>query len=439
VRRGAAPCHRAACARSAEGLSVQGLLILVALLGLAYFGVAKRRFDFYTAAFGGACIYFSPGFFGYGMYLLDGTWPEVALGDATYAVMLLVMVALLAAAILEDGVRAVRPEPPRPAPLDAEELPALAAGALVGLVALLVTAGDAVFDADKQAMLEGLNRWYLLFEVCAQVGFCLAVLQRRWRWAALFTAMLMFNVFMGFRVGMAMAFAAALIGTLHARGRIRLVIREQRLIALGLAGIVFFMVMKGYIGFIKGGHWDYILANRLDLESVLWPIQHNETFVVAATMNEIIMRDFRWDLGDYFVRAGAAIVPFGGQLVGDVAPFEFQHDLFPRVDYGMASTPWAQAWSAGGWFFLGLVVAAYCGVIALANRYLLRFSDPVRAALLVALAYWCLYIHRNTMEFQLVTERRFVIAAIGLALLRAVVIELRRTWGRRAPGATDAS
>ena len=353
--------------------------------------------------------------------------------------MLLVMVALLAAAIIEAGLRGMPTEPPRAPARDAGELPFLALGALVGLTALLATAGEAVFDADKQAMLEGLNRWYLVFEVCAQIGFCLAVLQRRLGWAALFTVLLMFNVYMGFRVGMAMAFAAALIGVLHARGRIRLVIREQRLIALGLAGIAFFMVMKGYIGFIKGGHWDYVLANRLDLESVLWPIQHNETFVVAATMNEIIVRDFRWDLGDYFVRAGAAIVPFGSQLVGDVPPFEFQQDLFPRVDYGMASTPWAQAWSAGGWFFLGLVVAFYCGVIALANRYLLRFSDPVKSALLVALAYWCLYIHRNTMEFQLVTERRFVVAALGLVLLRTVVVELRRTWGRRARSTTHAS
>ena len=137
---------------------MQVLFILMALLGCTYFLLCLRQFDFFSVAFFSACVYFLPGFFGYTVAPVGvGMTMPVDLERQTYLVMVGVLVAIWAGAFLFDSTGRSH--------VVEWDLSGTAAAALcatllavIGYALIWATAGAALFDDDKIAMMESLNR-----------------------------------------------------------------------------------------------------------------------------------------------------------------------------------------------------------------------------------------------------------------------------------------
>ena len=76
---------------------LQFAFILISVIGVLYFSVAKRQFDFFTIGFFSACVYFLPGYFGFALYPPGTEYVTLPakLLDETYMVMVVLLVAIL--------------------------------------------------------------------------------------------------------------------------------------------------------------------------------------------------------------------------------------------------------------------------------------------------------------------------------------------------------
>lgn len=418
---------------------MQAVFLAVALLGSLYFLLAKRRFDFLSVAFFSACVYFMPGFFGYAnTYLGVGLEREVAqveLVPETYLVFVLVLGAILSAAVLLDFLKEGPPLTVRLRGGGTAAVWATALG-LAGFVASFATMGDVLLYSEKVDVLDGLDRWHLLWSIGASLGVVLAFGQRRWLLLAVCTFLLLVDVYVGFRVSFATTAVAVFALWLSEGGRQRFALRNWK-IALAGGGLAFFVfVYKQLYVTIKLGMWDSISDRTSDAGFYSTVVTQSEPFTTQAILNGVLANDFRVGLGHLagFVNL---VVPFSQGVFGPATSFNtlFQPALFPETQGGMANNIWAEMWSSGGWPLLALFVLVFVLALALGS-YLLQARDPVLAGgAALFFAYWAFYIHRNDLLFQLTLERRVFFFWVFCALLSMVLYEVGRYLGRaREPG-----
>jgi hypothetical protein len=65
----------------------------------------------------------------------------------------------------------------------------------------------------------------------------------------------------------------------------------------------------------------------------------------------------------------------------------FKETLFPDVQFGMASNPWAQAYAAGGYAMVGVFAIAYALAVGILG-YLFNISKGGMRATVLVLAMW---------------------------------------------------
>ena len=70
---------------------------IIALIGVLYFLVKKRQFDFFSLAFFSSLVYFLPGFFGIVQHQAGSGKYPVEIITETYLVMILVMSSIVVA------------------------------------------------------------------------------------------------------------------------------------------------------------------------------------------------------------------------------------------------------------------------------------------------------------------------------------------------------
>jgi len=407
----------------------QTLFYLAAALGVLLFAFVKRRVDYFSLAFFSSLIYFIPGFFGSSSFSVVGEWKESPLQPETYAIMILVMLSIVVAeriAHFTPRLMSWRIHIPAATLVG----PALAFAALGGLAGLLLTAGSTVFEADKALVLDSLGRWHILYYCAATLGLAMAYELRQKKLLVLFFAILVFDLFIGFRSAMAIALLSVLMLLLSRQ-------KEQRLAAvnwrIALGTLIFAILMFGYshVGYaIKSGMWDLAWHTLTDPEAFLLIFTRSEPFVVQQTLNEVVTQRFYTDF-DHIASALYQFMLFAPELGADFVSFNsvFQPALFPDVDYGLASNIWAQMWSAGGWPLLILFVVFFDLVLAVGNTSLRSRSPIVRAGLAPMFCYWAFYIHRNDIGYILNIEKRHV-----LLLLAVIdVVWLTRSATRRVP------
>lgn len=396
------------------------------LAGL-YFGLHRRRFDFFSAAYVGCVLYFLPGFFGFSRYKSVSGWVDTDIVAEVYLAMVAVALAVLFGAIFWDQSKLGRQTPWRQSrdisfASYSVLLAVLGALSLSGLATMLLFSADAVFVSDKSQMLEGLGRSHLLFRYSAQVGFVLAITCRRWRWIAFFTALLLFDVYIGFRSALAMALAASLVIWLHKKGPIRLLVEQKKSVLAAVVAIIVVIFYKGISGHIKQGNWQYIVSNKLSSDEILRPFLEMESFAVVNNLNQIVISRYREDTLSVVDQAIAGAVPFAGLVGFGNKQFAFQQALFSEVDYGLAYSIWGQMWSSGGWPLLLIFILIFVFVIAVFNRLLFHPKAYVVAGITSLIVVWVIYIHRNNIGYQLNIERRIFL----LLLLQWLVVEVRK-------------
>ncbi|HVG01687.1 MAG TPA: hypothetical protein VM842_02305, partial [Nitrospira sp.] len=279
---------------------MQGIFIVVAISGSAYVLLSLRQFDFLSVAFFSACVYFLPGFFGYTIAPVGvGMMAPVDLEDRTYFVMIGVLMAIWAGAFLFDQTSGSRPAAGWDSSGSAAGALTATLLAVIGYALIWATAGEALLNDDKIAMMESLNRWHVLGATAAPLGAALAFASRRWLLLTVCMALLVFDMYIGFRVSFGIALIS--IFTLHLShfGRQRLAVQNWRMGCLGMAFVFLLFVYKQIYVAVKLGLWDVILERLTDTDLYASAILLSEPFNTQAILNEVIAQDFRVGMGHF--------------------------------------------------------------------------------------------------------------------------------------------
>ena len=412
---------------------MQGTFIAVAVSGSAYFLFCLRQFDFLSVAFFSACVYFLPGFFGYTIAPIGvGMMVPVDLVQQTYFVMVGVLVAIWAGAVLFDSVGR--------SPVSGWDLKGTAVAALcatllavIGYALIWATAGEALFDDDKIAMMESLNRWHVLGAAASPLGAVLAFASRRWLLLTVCMALLMFDMYIGFRVSFGITLIA--VFTLHFSryGPQRLAAHNWQIGCLGLVFVFLLFVYKQIYVIVKLGLWDLILDRLTDTELYASAILLSEPFNTQAILNEVIAQDFRVGM-EHFQDVLLQFLLFSPELGRAPVSFNdfFQSTLFASdLNYGMANNIWAEMISSGGWPLLALFLGVFVLMLMLGSYWIRSHDATVAAGTALVFSYWAFYIHRNDLLNQVNLEKRAILIWLACLVLSESVRAVQRPFSEK--------
>ena len=208
--------------------------IAILVVGLVFFAVRRRQFDFLPVAYIGVAFYFLPLLSGH--VLQSSPALSSSIPPFVYLIASAFILALVAAA-------ALAPDPPvDPAPPSSAMAGPLLLLAVFGLVAALVQSGGAVIQLDKVKALQQIGIFYVLFETLASLACIAAVIERRWVFAVAATVLLAIDLLAGFRNYATLTSLAVVTVLLAPQGPIRLY-RKALTYGTGLAAVVVIMLL----------------------------------------------------------------------------------------------------------------------------------------------------------------------------------------------------
>ncbi|MGG1946443.1 hypothetical protein AB1286_16745 [Trinickia sp. NRRL B-1857] len=411
-------------------------------------------------------IYFMPGLFGSIQFPYGGeagfyVSPVV---PGTYAVMFMVLATLLAVTYgydrLSGNLRGEIAVPDRWVP------EVLGAIMVLGAAMSIATIGKGYLCVEKADMLARINSWYYVASYSAPLAFVSALAARKWWLVAAAVAVLLCDLFIGFRGATAVALIGACLTYGHAlfgpwKSRIAyvaavVVVAAGLFVVKQLAWNIKYTVsvdcpplpvasstaFSGRFSAEQAREAEQALAaapTELHLENMahtanllrnenvyLDALRYSEPMVIGAILNETVRRGFTIPLSDVAKQALSGI-PGGKSVFGidvsDVPLFStrFRPVLFPHVTFGMASNPWAQAFAAGGFplvFVFALVYASCLAGFAAMGR-----ATPVvtRALVAVAVGWWGFYVHRNDVLIQVGIMKMTIYIAVLAMLVGAAI------------------
>lgn len=434
---------------------IEFAFVVVAVLGSLYFLLAKRVFDWNSAAFFSAVVYFLPGFVGYtGGERFKGSLASTPLAPEAMAVMVTVLLAILLSAILSD--RNSRSAGSRPLNLRGVQLlpQVLLAFAAIGCVMTFVTAGAGLLSTNKLVQFASYKgRWFLVWQTGCILATVVAFSARRWITFALSVVLCLVTMFMAIRMCAALATIGVIVYKLSSLGRRRLIRKGNWKFAVGIA--LFCLVMFGYKGVsrhVKARDFESVGAAVSAPQYIEEALLNSEPFGTQHVLNVVIRSRFRVGLRHFSECLWAALVnPLtkkGGRDTIRVSfNDKFQHVLMGDVSGGMASNVWAELWSGGGWFLFLVGLGLFVYVNRRASRLMLRSSPSLGGILASVSGFWVFYIHRNDFYRMLSFAKQIgllLIVSIAVAkVLQALLIRsLKKKGGRRrrlapAPSPTD--
>lgn len=396
------------------------LYLVVALSGALYFLLKKRRFDFLSVGYFSAVMYFLPALYGtamspYGPYDLV---PSPLITE-TYVVMVTVLLAILAGTIAYDEIphRKVRHVGLSGTQSAGNWALLLAA---TGCAMSVATMGlDMLFTIDKNLLLQNVNRWIIFWEVGAGLAVVFFFSRRQWFRFGLAALILLFDVFIGFRVAFAFAFIACFTLWAEEQGRQRFGVRKVRPILLAASLIAFLFIYKAVYIPMKVGAWDIVAQQLTSTEAYNHTITNSEPFVTQTILNQVLLMNYHVPL-EHLRGVPHQFLFFAPSFGAENIGFNdyFQPQLFPQVgEMGMANNIWAEMWSTGGWplllAFIGIDVLLLCYLSTL-----LRIDNrEVRAAISLPAVAWAFYLHRNDVFVETnMIKRLLLIAALCVVL-----------------------
>lgn len=411
------------------------VFLLIAVSGAALFVFSRRRFDICSLAFFAACFYFVPGLLGFTGYPEGVLVRAVPLEVGSYMVMSAVLGTVIIAGAIPLEPRKTMTQESFHLPQLSLMAPVSTGAAMLGAVMTLLTVGDALFDSDKFNLLDELNRWHLLWTTGATLGFVNAVL-RGWRsLAAINLLLLLFNLYVGFRVDLVIAVLAAITVGLYRLDSGPLAKHWRIGLAIAVLGLCLFLY-KYILVALKLMDIELLMAQLQNPEAFRLVFLYSEAFIAQGTLNEVIRQDFFVGPG-HLVSCLYLLVPFANELGATVIGFHdlFQPALFSSVtEYGLGSNFWAEMLASGGWLMFVLSLLVFGLLLRVGNTALRIRSPEIQSVMLVIFVYLAFYIHRNDLVYQLTLTRRFVLAGAAFAGVSLLIYWLVRV-GREAGAA----
>ncbi len=408
----------------------QILFIAIALSGAMYFLLSKRKFDYFAVAYFGGLIYFMPGFFGWTAYHVNSIWITKPINAEVYAIMVVVLLSIMMSAYFGSNIK-------NPLQINIILFNPKKVGwfllltSLFGLIALAVIAGNVIFEAEKSVVMESLGRWHILFYSSATLGFPLVYINGQKKLTILFLALLLFDLYLGFRSSLAVALISVLIVVISRQGKLRLIRDQFKVICLSLFLLIFFMGYKVVAFAVKSGMWDLVFDQLASPDAYSFIFLQSEPFVVQHVLNEIVSNNFRTNF-EHIWGSLVQLIYFASEigLIPENFNGIFQPALFPYIDYGMSANIWAQMWSAGGWVLLIGFIFFFNLTLTVGNSILQYSSKELNALAAPVFCNFAFYIHRNELGYALNIEKR-LITIIFIVILFAYILKIFRISNNR--------
>ena len=402
------------------------LSLFVAFCGLAYFLFMPRVFDWFSVAYVSACAYMLPVFVGYSR----GAGGESLMHFEASLACLFVFVGILCGAVVLDTNYRRRDHEYVPSRW-AEDLGlALTVLQCAGMINTFFISGDALWSTHKQEMFGSMTLWWLFWKTGIVAAFTFTYSNRMHRLTAINTISLLFLWYLGTRSPLTLSMFSVIVISISRRGP-KPIIGNWKLGAASFCFAFIVLIYKQVYIFVKAGQWDNV-AETLSSESVV-----SETLLTSEAMsqthllNVVISEEYRLPFGLHFwdnmvqsIYAGGAksVDPSFGQNIAN--------DLFPNLNYGLASNIWAEMFSTGGWpLFLAFLVI-YVGVLGwTSSKVRSRAELPVNL-ICAWMPYWAFYIHRSD-TYRLLSHFKQYAALLVICVPFVVVIRLFLRSGSR--------
>lgn len=461
------------------------LLFILFCAAVAIFFVRRMKLDPISVAFGSTIIYFMPGLLGvaqfsYGQGLETYAEPIV---PGAYGAMSLVVAAVAIAAYAVDRVPVSRPFA---LPFGDKVAGVLILFVIVAGIMSIRNTGVYFLCLDKPIVLSKLDPWYYYASLSASLAVATAYCFRQWPIFVLGVLCTIADLYAGFRSTIAISFVACMMLSEEQlkRGWSKVVIFAAVLLVGGAAlFIVKHLIVPAKM--ITGSYCEaqleidrtsaeqskpdvatpqgaegakratdtvrHVLSMKENVQRTMENLSRSdfylkafllqsEAFVIQAMLNEVVRQDFKTD-SSYLVGQILTGLPLGNSAFGidssKVKTFNeiAQPALFPRVPFGMASNPWAQAYAAGGQGMVAIFAVGYALVVGLMSLLSNGSTGALKAALAVTGAWIAFYFHRNDLFIEAVLVKHVVYvsaASMLLAWLWHVLSLFIRAQGRLA-------
>jgi len=345
----------------------------------------------------------------------------VPLIDETYYVMVIVLLAILLGACCFDIT--VKNRTPRLTLFGTKSITTIPVIlGLLGFILALLTSGNDLLLSNKHDVMEATNRWHIIWITGASIGALLSFVHAKWKLFLICFALLLFDLYIGFRYTIAITTISIFVLWLSEKGNQRLVFDNWKICITGLICSMFFFVYKFIYTAIKLGDWSFVFHSLKNPQFYVTTITHSEPFTTQLILNEVLKEDFNVGMGNLSGIIYQFIL-FAPELGAETIKFAymFQPKLFPSVDFGMASNVWAHIWSSGGWLFLIAFIVFYVFILFVGS-YLLRLpNETLKSGVALFFSYWAFYIHRNDISYQINLEKR-VFLFFALCLLISILL-----------------
>jgi hypothetical protein len=283
--------------------------------------------------------------------------------------------------------------------------------------------------------MESVGRWHVLFRFAAIYLLVFAVARRQTVIACLAIALLLFDLYVGFRLGVVIGAIGAATLVLNRRGARSLLQSEKRTLLAGLVLVAFVFLYKRVYIVVKLGLWDTVVARLTSPDLSFLALMGSEPFGTQTILNEVIRTGFTVD-ATHLGGIAALLVPFSNLLGAEIQSFNdlFQQELFGGVARGgLANNIWAQFFAIGGWLGICFIIPVYVLLLALGSWLLTNQRGAVVALIVVAFSFIAFYFHRNDVLFMLVLLRRCLMIWLVLVIPALLVVDARRSqWAGSA-------
>lgn len=420
------------------------------------FFALRRKVDPLLVGLLASLIYFSPGLvgeisFSYGAPA--GVYRSVILPDV-YIVMLIVLGALTFFAALLDRFSI---EQYSAIEVKLPFLSHILAGlALVGLIVSMTTVGKGYLCTEKNDVLARIDGWYYIAAYAAPLAFACGLAVRAWGVVVLSSFILLADLFVGFRAGVSVALISfGLLSGYWLRQGVKKKIAFVVIVLSAGAGLFVVKQLAWNIKYaasvsceqmtdgasraeqrevkaddanadampikVRSDQFLRLAALLTEANTYFAAFRYAEPMVTQSILNEVVRTGFQTPPG-YVVDHVLSAVPGGKTLFGiDVSQTPtfnetFQKSLFPLATFGMASNPWAQAYSAGGYAMVGCFALVYSVLLAGLTFLFFRFDGPIRGGVVVLSGWWGFYAHRNDVliEFGIIKTVVYLLLVASL-------------------------
>lgn len=391
---------------------------------LLVFFIMRRRVDVFFVAFIGSIFYFLPALL-----------PSDKIYEQTIIVYWVYLTSLVAGSVLFDlnykgkGVRLVS---------DVNKVFYhrmqffLALLSVSFLLAQVVEYGILDFFTNKQSQERG---GYLstLYAVFVLLGFSVSLFNRVRAWIALFSVLLLFMFVSGSRTQVVISFFCLLVYWGTQGGEFKKIFGFWSLVALlsililGVYGKDIYAAISYTV--LYGGNYfeNLIFISSQNGGGLILKLKTSEPFWIDQMFGKIMVDGLVID-PSYLLGLPLQFLPFSGAAGGDLHYFsntiKYQYFSHWGDSAGVGATYLGEGYANFGIVGLVFYIILANMVLYLLNVFI-RFGNAIYSPLLSVLAaYWCFYIHRNSL-FQMISHTKKYVYVYLLICVILILINKR--------------